>query len=95
MSNPNAKNISVKGYLSPDVYLAMKAVFDPMGLSMSTAIGLGLQQLSASMTREADPAHRTRRQAAGPMPKAGPVRARVTPASRQSRGGAPKPFLRV
>jgi hypothetical protein len=94
MRNPNAKNIPVKGYLSPDVYLAMKAVFEPVGLSMSTAIGLGLQQLSSSIC-QFDSAHRTRRKGRGHMPKTGlrlPLRA---PHSRPGRGGAPKPFMRV
>jgi hypothetical protein len=94
MNNPNAKNIPVKGYLSPDVYLAMKAVFEPVGLSMSTAIGLGLQQLSSSL-RQLDPAHRKRRQAIGHMPKTDLKRAFVAPASRSRRGGAPKPPMRV
>jgi hypothetical protein len=94
MNNPNAKNIPVKGYLSPDVYLAMKAAFEPVGLSMSTAIGLGLQQLSSSI-RQFDSAHRTRRKGREHMPKTGlrlPLR---SPQSRPGRGGAPKPFMRV
>jgi hypothetical protein len=94
MNNPNAKTISVKGYLSPDVYLANKAVFDPVGLSMSAAIGLGLQQLAASI-RELDPAHRTRRDGAGRMPKTGLHRTWPQSSARRARGGAPKPFMRV
>lgn len=94
MSNPNAKTISVKGYLSPDVYLAMKEVFDPVGLSMSAAIGLSLQQLSASI-RELDPAHRTRRSEVGRMPKPGLQRTWPVSSARRARGGAPKPFMRV
>lgn len=94
MSNPNAKTIPVKGYLSPDVYLAMKAVFDPVGLSMSAAIGLSLQQLSSSI-RDLDPAHRTRREGPGRMPKTGPIRTWPQSSARRTRGGAPKPFMRV
>ena len=94
MNNPNAKTIPVKGYLSPDMYLAMKAVFEPVGLSMSAAIGLSLQQLSASI-RELDPAHRTRRKGVGHMPKSGLQRAWPLPGARPSRAGAPRPFMRV
>ena len=94
MNNPNAKTISVKGYLSPDVYLANKAIFDPVGLSMSAAIGLGLQQLAASI-RDLDPAHRTRRSVSGHMPKPGLHRTWPAPSARRARGGAPKPFMRV
>jgi hypothetical protein len=92
--NPNAKTIPVKGYLSPDTYLALKAVFDPVGLSMSSAIGIGLRQLSSSMG-QLDTAHRTRRKGRSHMPKTGlrlPMRA---PCSRPGRGGAPKPPMRV
>jgi hypothetical protein len=94
MNNPNAKTIPVKGYLSPDAYLALKGVFEPIGLSMSAAIGLSLQQLSASI-RELDPAHRTRRSVGGHMPKPGLQRGWPVPGARRIRGGAPKPFMRV
>jgi len=94
MNNPNAKTISVKGYLSPDVYLANKAVFDPVGLSMSAAIGLGLQQLAASI-RGLDPAHRTRTVGVGHMPKPGLPRAWPAANGRRGRGGAVKPPMRV
>lgn len=94
MNNPNAKTIPVKGYLAPDTYLAMKAVFEPLGLSMSSAIGLGLHQLSSSMQR-LDTAHRTRRRGRAHMPKAGLHLPPRTPAARPARGGAPKPPMRV
>jgi len=94
MSNPNAKTIPVKGYLSADIYLDLKSVFEPVGLSMSAAIGLSLQQLSASI-RELDPAHRTRRAEAGRMPKSGLQRVWPLSTARRGRGGAPKPPMRV
>lgn len=94
MNHPTAKTVAVKGYLSPDAYLALKDVFEPIGLSMSAAIGLSLQQLSASI-RDLDPAHRNRRAEVGRMPKPGPQRAWPLSSARRSRGGAPKPPMRV
>lgn len=94
MSNPNAKNIPVKGYLSADAFLDLKSVFDPVGLSMSSAIGLGLQKVAASI-RDLNSAHRTRSVGAGRMPKSGPARAWPLASGRRGRGGAVKPPMRV
>jgi hypothetical protein len=74
MSNLNAKNIPIKGYVTTEVYLSTKAVFEPLGLSMSSAIGLGLQLLSSRLSvpiRPPDTAHRIRRKGRSHMPKPG------------------------
>jgi hypothetical protein len=92
--NPNTKTIAVKGYLSPDTYIAMKEIFEPLGLSMSSAIGMGLHQLSSSM-QHYDTAHRTRRKGRSHMPKSGLRLPARSPCSRPGRGGAPKPPMRV
>lgn len=94
MNNPNAKTIPVKGYLSPDMYLDLKAAFEPVGLSMSAAIGLSLQKLASSI-RELNSAHRTRRQGVGHMPRSGLKRPWPAPGTRPVRVGAPKPPMRV
>jgi hypothetical protein len=70
MSTASTKTIPVKGYLTPDAYLDLKAVFAPIGLSMSSAICLGLHQLSTSITQR-EPAHRIRRKGQPHMPKTG------------------------
>lgn len=70
MSNPNAKTQPVKGYMSVDAYLATAAVLESVGMSMSTAINLGLKQVISSI-RDLDTAHRTRRKGAPHMSKTG------------------------
>lgn len=94
MNHPTAKTIAVKGYLSPDSYLAAKTVFDQVGLSMSAAIGLSLQQLSSSI-RQLDQTNRTAKAERRRMPRTGLHRTWPLSNARRGRGGAPKPPMRV
>jgi hypothetical protein len=94
MSNPNAKNIAVKGYMAVDNFVDTTAVLTSVGMSMSTAICLGLKHVTSAI-RQLEPAHRTRRKGRAHMPKTGlkvPLR---LPRSVPGRRGAPTPHTRV
>jgi len=94
MSNPNAKSIPVKGYMSVDSFLDATTVLGSVGMSMSTAICLGLKHVTSAI-RELEPAHRTRWKGLPHMPKTGlrvPLR---LPRSMPGRRGAPTPHTRV
>lgn len=81
------KTIVVKLYLDPDAYLAAKDKCASAGLSMSSAGNLAFRQW--------EPAHHIRRQSRSAMPRTVPKRALSLPGSRDGRGGAPDPHLRV
>ena len=94
MSNPNAKTIAAKGYMTADSFLETTTVLNSVGMSMSTAICLGLKHVTSAI-RQLEPAHRTRRQGGSHMPKTGlrvPLR---LPRSTPGRRGAPTPHTRV